>query len=109
MNATKNSIHTINFQADIAFLDPTESLWQTGSRMMTEVMTDPAVLRAEILRLTREYSRMTHVGNRPAQETGEGAELKRPTFVPGTTIVPFAGRVFTEEEVAAAVGATLDF
>ena len=76
---------------------------------MTEVMTDPAVLRAEILRLTREYSRMTHVGNRPAQETGDGAELKRPTFVPGTTIVPFAGRVFTEEEVAAAVGATLDF
>ncbi|MGH8048342.1 MAG: lipopolysaccharide biosynthesis protein RfbH, partial [Chthoniobacterales bacterium] len=32
-----------------------------------------------------------------------------PAFVPGESVVPYAGRVFTEDEVAAAVGATLDF
>src|SRR6266571_2364391 len=77
--------------------------------MTKDEMRDPALLRAEILRLTREYSRMVHAGNRPAYETGEGAALPRPAFVPGTTTVPFAGRVFTEDEVAAAVGSSLDF
>ncbi len=30
-------------------------------------------------------------------------------FVPGQTTIPYAGRVFTEDEVEAAVGSTLDF
>lgn len=60
-------------------------------------------LKAEILRLTREYSRQAHAAQRP------GNDQARTTFVPGETVVPYAGRVFTEDEVEAAVGSTLDF
>ena len=60
-------------------------------------------LKAEILRLTREYSMQAHAANRP------GDDAARPAFVPGETVIPYAGRVFTEDEVAAAVGSTLDF
>jgi len=63
----------------------------------------PAEIRAEILKLTREFSALTHSANRP------GADPKRAGFIPGETIVPYAGRVFTEDEVEAAVSATLDF
>lgn len=62
----------------------------------------PSDLKAEILRLTREYSRLTHAANRP------GDDPERPEFVPGQTI-PYAGRVFSEDEVEAAVSCTLDF
>lgn len=62
-----------------------------------------ADLKAEILRLTREYSQLAHTAHRPASESSRAA------FVPGQTVVPYAGRVFTEDEVQAAVGATLDF
>ena len=65
-------------------------------------MTDPATLRQQILRLTREYSRQVHAGFRPA------ADPDRKTWQEGTTI-PYAGRVFTEDEVEAAVASTLDF
>ena len=61
-----------------------------------------ADLKAEILRLTREYSALVHRANRPA------AEGSLP-FTAGVTTVPYAGRVFTEDEVEAAVGSTLDF
>lgn len=60
-------------------------------------------LKAEILRLTREYSTHAHAAQRP------GADPVRPAFLPGETTVPYAGRVFTEDEVEAAVGSTLDF
>lgn len=76
---------------------------------MTVGKKDPALLREEILRLTREYSQMAHAASRPAHEAPGTAGPERPAFVPGSTVVPFAGRVFTEEEVAAAVAATLDF
>jgi CDP-6-deoxy-D-xylo-4-hexulose-3-dehydrase len=59
-------------------------------------------LGAEIERLTREYSALAHRANAPA---GEDA---RP-FEPGTTVVPYAGRVFGGDEVAAAVRTSLDF
>jgi CDP-6-deoxy-D-xylo-4-hexulose-3-dehydrase len=65
-------------------------------------MTEPAELRQEILRLTREYSRQVHAAFRPASDPG------RAPWQQGSTI-PYAGRVFTEDEVAAAVGTTLDF
>jgi len=65
-------------------------------------MSDPLALRAEILRLTREYSRQVHAAFRPA------ADAHRQAWQPGSTI-PYAGRVFTEDEVEAAVSATLDF
>jgi CDP-6-deoxy-D-xylo-4-hexulose-3-dehydrase len=61
-------------------------------------------LKAEILRLTREYSALVHQNNWPAEEE---APLRK--FVPGETTVPYAGRVFNTEEVTAAVGSTLDF
>lgn len=59
-------------------------------------------LKAEILRLTRAYSAAAHRSNRP------GEDVTRSPWQPGQTI-PYAGRVFTEDEVEAAVGATLDF
>ena len=65
-------------------------------------MKTPDELKAEILRLTREYARRVHRAQRPGDE--DPVE-----FVPGETVVPYAGRVFTEDEVEAAVSATLDF
>jgi CDP-6-deoxy-D-xylo-4-hexulose-3-dehydrase len=65
-------------------------------------MTQPAELRAEILRLTREYSRHVHANFRPANDP------ERAPWQQGTTI-PYAGRVFSEDEVEAAVSSTLDF
>ena len=65
-------------------------------------MTDPATLRQEILELTREYSRQVHAQLRPA------ADPDRTPWHEGTNI-PYAGRVFTEDEVEAAVSSTLDF
>lgn len=60
-------------------------------------------LKAEILRLTREYSTRAHAAQRPGDDTS------RAPFIPGETVVPYAGRVFSEDEVEAAVGSTLDF
>src|SRR5947199_1009087 len=68
----------------------------------------PAELKEEILRLTRQFSRKAHVGNRPGYEQADDPALQR-TFTPGQSTVPYAGRVFTEDEVEAAVSATLDF
>ena len=62
----------------------------------------PEQLKAQILELTHEYSRQVHAGYRPA------ADPDRRPWQPGETI-PYAGRVFTEDEVAAAVASTLDF
>src|SRR5258708_21472619 len=62
----------------------------------------PAELKAEILRLSREYSALMHKANRPGDENAA-------PFSPGQTTVPYAGRVFTEDEVEAAVGSTLHF
>ena len=96
-------------------------------------MKSPSDLKAEILRLTREYSALMHQANRPAYELaatsdseGLSAESSKgvsssptpqplnPTtqqpssWQPGQTI-PYAGRVFNQDEVEAAVGSTLDF
>ncbi|MGI9089297.1 MAG: lipopolysaccharide biosynthesis protein RfbH [Chthoniobacterales bacterium] len=60
-------------------------------------------LKAEILRLTREYSARAHRNN------GLPTSKRRDPFVPGETTIPYAGRVFDADEVAAAVSATLDF
>lgn len=88
-------------------------------------MPSPSELKAQILRLTREYSTLMHSANRPAGAavravqvassssgnsglgTGTG-DLNSSGWSPGQTI-PYAGRVFNEDEVEAAVGATLDF
>ena len=59
-------------------------------------------IRRQILSLTAEYSKVAHRQNRPATDD------RPPSFQPGETI-PYAGRVFTEDEVVAAVDSTLDF
>ena len=64
---------------------------------------NPTDLKAEILKLTREYSRLVHSANRP------GNDKKHAPFIAGETVVPYAGRVFDEDEVEAAVSSTLDF
>ena len=64
---------------------------------------DPKKIRQEILRLTRDYSRIVHTAQRP------GGDAARSPFVPGESLVPYAGRVFTEDEVEAAVSSVLDF
>ena len=71
---------------------------------MDAIVTNPAELRAEILRLTREYSRQIHAAQGPAY----GDNPVQP-FVAGETPVPYAGRVFTEDEVEAGVSSMLDF
>jgi CDP-6-deoxy-D-xylo-4-hexulose-3-dehydrase len=67
-------------------------------------MSDLSELKAEILRLTREYSRRAHSAQRPGYEDRAEAQ-----FSPGETTVPYAGRVFTEDEVEAGVSSMLDF
>jgi CDP-4-dehydro-6-deoxyglucose reductase, E1 len=62
-----------------------------------------AELRAEILRLVREYARLRHAGFAlPA--AGDPEE-----FTPGVSPVPYAGRVFDADEVEAGVASLLDF
>jgi CDP-6-deoxy-D-xylo-4-hexulose-3-dehydrase len=60
-------------------------------------------LRSQILKMVREYSRRNHRGNRAGDDPQKGE------FIPGKTPVPYAGRVFSEDEVEAAVGSVLDF
>jgi len=59
-------------------------------------------LKAQILSLTREYALQAHGPFRPASDP------ERTPWQAGSPI-PYAGRVFTEDEVEAAVSATLDF
>ena len=66
-------------------------------------MSSAAEIKKEILRLTREYSKLTHSANRP------GLDPAHAPFIPGETTIPYAGRVFDENEVEAAVSSTLDF
>lgn len=63
---------------------------------------NPIELKQEILRLTREYSQLMHQPNLPTWE-------RNFDFIPGETIIPYAGRVFNSDEVEAAVESTLDF
>ena len=65
-------------------------------------MTSLPDLKAQILNLTRDYARQAHASHRPA------ADPARTPWLEGSPI-PYAGRVFTEDEVEAAVSATLDF
>lgn len=59
-------------------------------------------LKQDILRLTRQYARHAHRAFRP------GWDSERTAFDPERGAIPYAGRVFTEDEVEAAVGSTLE-
>ena len=61
-----------------------------------------AVRKRIILGDTRAYSTLVHTGQRP------GDDAAHAPWAPGQTI-PYAGRVFNQDEVEAAVGSTLDF
>ena len=78
-----------------------------GGRVDDLQLRDAQELKAEILRLTREYSQLQHRANRPGYRSDSPAEAA--PFVPGETTVPYAGRVFDGDEVEAAISATLDF
>ncbi len=65
-------------------------------------MNNAEKIKKEILKLTREYSRIVHDKYRP------GYDPNRKNWETGETI-PYAGRVFDENEVEAAVSSTLDF
>ena len=69
--------------------------------MTTDI--NPEQLKEKILELTRQYSKAMHRSSRP------GCDSDRSEFVPGETVIPYAGRVFTEDEVESAVSSTLDF
>jgi CDP-6-deoxy-D-xylo-4-hexulose-3-dehydrase len=61
-------------------------------------------LKEKILLLTKEYSEKVHLNNLP------GENIKHPKFLTSESCnVPYAGRVFTSDEVVAAVSSTLDF
>ena len=59
-------------------------------------------LKQEILQLTRKYSNLIHKDFLPASHPN------REKWMEGSNI-PYAGRVFGEEEVVAAVSSSLDF
>ncbi|HRJ73238.1 MAG TPA: DegT/DnrJ/EryC1/StrS family aminotransferase, partial [Terrimicrobiaceae bacterium] len=59
---------------------------------------DEKQLRTEILSLVRKYAALRH----PSAHADSA-------FHPGTSTVPYAGRVFDADEVEAAVGSALDF
>ena len=63
--------------------------------MATDELDREAELEAKILELTAELIRIR--------------SRSRPKFVPGESAVPYAGRVFDEDEVVAAVRASLEF
>ena len=63
-------------------------------------------LKEKILELTREYSSRMHSINKPGNDTSH--PLQSPSS-PDKINVPYAGRVFNEDEVVAAVSSTLDF
>lgn len=60
-------------------------------------------LKQQILAQVRTFSQQKHGANRP------GYESATRQFVPGQTTIPYAGRVFTEDEVVSATSALLDF
>ena len=74
----------------------------TSGPFSLQKLTTPSDLKQQILALTREYARQVHASFRPA------ADPERKPWQEGTTI-PYAGRVFTEDEVEAAVSSTIDF
>ena len=74
-------------------------LFEDGSGQLSA--PELAALKAEILALTRRYARSAHRGFRP------GDDPDRAPYSGGA--IPYAGRVFCEDEVEAAVASSLDF
>jgi CDP-6-deoxy-D-xylo-4-hexulose-3-dehydrase len=93
------SVHAISLRE--RFTSPLENLQLLPGRLHPH-----ALLRFEkttILALTRRYATRAHARQKP------GYDQQPPEFTPGVHSISYAGRVFDEDEVAAAVGSTLDF
>ena len=69
---------------------------------MDEALIKSDNIRSEILKLTREYASHKHATSKPAIDESRA----KWSLNDG---IPYAGRVFTEDEVVAAVSSTLDF
>ena len=80
-------------------------------------MQELEAIRQQILELTRQYTRLAHGRSGlpgpsqtgPSRTSGSSRTGDSAPFEPGVTPVPYAARVFDENEVAAAVGSSLDF
>lgn len=70
-----------------------------------------SILKARIAKSTRTFSRHAHTANRPGDDPLRLESETSSSIHPPSSLVsvPYAGRVFTEDEVEAAVSATLDF
>jgi CDP-6-deoxy-D-xylo-4-hexulose-3-dehydrase len=62
-------------------------------------------IKQQILELTKEFSLLAHQSNRPGIESSK----IKPRFEKYKDSIPYAGRVFDENEVVAAIDSTLDF
>ncbi|MGB0743274.1 MAG: lipopolysaccharide biosynthesis protein RfbH [Opitutales bacterium] len=67
------------------------------------------VKKAIILKQTRDFSKQAHSQNRPGNDPQHPHNQQPTTTNNLAPAVPYAGRVFNEDEVEAAVSATLDF
>lgn len=67
------------------------------------------VLKMRISQSTRAFSRLAHTSNRPGDDSLRPENQEAGAKNQESISVPYAGRVFTEDEVEAAVSATLDF
>ena len=69
------------------------------------------ILKSRICQATREFSNIAHAGNRPGSDPlhPHNDQPSGPSRKPPALSAPYAGRVFNEDEVEAAVSATLDF
>lgn len=65
-------------------------------------MSTPHEIKSQIIELSKQYSKLVHLPNRP------GSDKDKKAWTPADGI-PYAARVFDEEEVSAAVSSTLDF
>ena len=70
--------------------------------MRIQSLSSASDIKKEILSLVRKYSKLTHGSNRPS-----GDPLRKDWCFDDP--IPYAARVFTDDEVAAAVSSTLDF
>ena len=76
------------------------SIKTRGVKLKTEKLAE--VHRALVLCHTRQFSQLKHRSQRPSNDP------QKVEFTPGQ-VVPYAGRVFQEQEVEAAISTTLDF
>ena len=97
--AQGNLQKSVYIRIDRPFTAPLDCIAEKGIQLKTETLAE--VHRAIVLQNTRQFSHLKHLQNRPA------IDPLHPSFSGGS--VPYAGRVFTSEEVEAAVSTTLDF